>query len=207
MLRRLLPATTLPGRHIHILPSKPRGMKKDEAQYLVSPSGETYPPKPDVLKPVMDFLGQWTVPEPLALQAVTHKSFAHGKKPYNEKLAHFGQQLLRMQTNIDIAHQKLASSQHLENGCNFDVTQRAVEILSSSAVLAEICAKAGLGPSLFFRPAKPGQETTVYAKTICALVGAVLLQHGIGSARNFVNTRLLNGPNSLYAVSDKLYIK
>lgn len=186
-----------------------RGLKKNEASYMVSPEGVPYPGPSSMRKVAHDFLGEkWALPEKLLIQSLTHKSFAHAKRPYNEKLAILGQQLLRMQASRAVADTHLqdpVSEKHLLNGKNFDVDQRAVELLSSTPTLSTLCRQAGLNGAMFWKPARQGDAPTVEAKALCAVVGAVFMHHGLESATSFIHEKLLQGPLSVFKVADELY--
>lgn len=210
MIRRLC----LPRRTVVTVTSRGtqrlgRGLKKDESSYMLSPEGIPYPGPSDMRRPVHDILGEkWALPEELLVQSLTHKSFAHAKCPYNEKLAILGQQLLRMEASRAVADyypQDTMSENYLLNGKNFDVDQRAVELLSSTPTLSALCRQAGLNGAIFWKPARPGDAPTVQAKVVCALVGAVLTRHGLESASAFIHEKLFQGPLSVFKVADQLY--
>ncbi len=76
---------------VYLKPKKSNGIKRPEAEYLVSSQGNQHGTSPSNLESVKMFLGdKYKISDELVLQAITHKSFAHGLKPYNEKLAIMG---------------------------------------------------------------------------------------------------------------------
>lgn len=188
-----------------------RGLKKDEALYMKNPHGIEYPGTPETLAPLKDLLGaEYALSEERMLQTLTHKSFAHGKKPYNERLAILGKQLLRMETGRAAAQSAAEAPQNTNsiNGHNFDVNERAIELLSSSPTLSQVCRLANLDKSIFWKPADAGNagEATIYSTSMSAIVGAVLLEHGADKAIEFIRARLLGGPLSVFDISNQIFV-
>jgi large subunit ribosomal protein L15 len=188
-----------------------RGLKKEESEYLTV-NGVRYPGDQETLKDAKNFVGEnYPLPDDLILQAITHKSFAHGKKPYNEKLAMLGREFLRLQMSAYAVSVK-NNNPHAINSNNFDISPAPVEILSSSAALCEVCKMTGIHNSIFWKkrsqelPSKESGEITVFGRCIHALVGAILLRHGESRARSFVAERLLDGPYSVISISQKFYV-
>ncbi|KAA8916828.1 hypothetical protein TRICI_000947 [Trichomonascus ciferrii] len=188
-----------------------RGMKKDPSEYMTSSTGITYPGDSTTIKPIKDLLGQnYSIPDSLALQVLTHKSFAHGKKPFNERLANLGRQFLRVQTTEYAVSQKSSQPTAIA-GNNFDIDTKALELMSSTAVLAQICKQIGINKSIFWKNPNTNQspersgENTVCAKTVDALVGAVLMYHGESKAAEFVRQHFLEGENSVLTLMNQLY--
>ncbi|CAN6646358.1 large ribosomal subunit protein mL57 [Trichomonascus vanleenenianus] len=192
---------------------KARGMKKDESEYLTSSTGIAYPGDKATLEPIKTFLGEeYTLPDDLILQVLTHKSFAHGKKPFNERLANLGRDFLRLHTfGFAVSHKPSASS-HAVGEFNFDIEPRILELMSSTTVLSQIARQLGVEKSLFWKNPYPTQsperngENTVCAKSISAAVAAVLLHHGEAKAHAFVKSRLLSGPYSVLPIVEKVYV-
>lgn len=184
-----------------------RGLKKEESEYMTSTTGITYPGDQTTLKPAREFLGEkYTLPDEVILQTLTHKSFAHGKKPFNERLANLGRIFLRMHAFI------YASSQGgpVGQGYNFDIDNKMVDLLSSNPVLAQVCRQARIDQSIFWKRAyqQSGAMSgadTVAAKTIDALVGAVYVEYGEKKAAEFVKERLLQGPYNVVPLSAPVY--
>lgn len=180
-----------------------RGLRKDPAQYMHSPTGVIYPGNAETLEPVQKFIGEYKIDDSTLLQSVVHKSFAHAKVPYNEKLAILGQQLLRVEAHRALVDAEV-QSKLLMNGQNFNVDQRAVELLTSSAVLSRIAKDASLDSALFWKPTSQNQNgiDTVRAKALHALVGAVLLKRGPSDAQQFIASKFLK---AMVSVADSLY--
>lgn len=182
------------------------GIKKNPEDYL-SVNGVLYPGTVDTLKPTKDFLGsEYALPDELILQILTHKSFAHGLKPYNENLAIIGRHFLRLQAFIHATSQKSENPTAL-NGVNFDVSlSNIAALLSATAVSSEVCRSAGIDKNIFWKaPNDQVKADTVYAKTIDALVGAILMRFGQNRAQQFVSDKLLSGQYSLIDFAAKIY--
>lgn len=130
---------------------KAAGYKKNPEDYL-SVNGTLYPGTSDTLKTTKDFLGQdYALPDDLILQALTHKSFAHGLKPYNENLAIIGRHFLRLQTFIHATSQKSENPSAL-NGVNFDVSVAKISnLMSATPVTSQVCVNTGISSNIFWK--------------------------------------------------------
>lgn len=199
--RSLVYVKTASGSH-----KKVSGYKKNPEDYL-SVTGTLYPGTSETLQPAKAFLGSdYALPDDLILQTLTHKSFAHGLKPYNENLSIIGRHFLRLQTFIHATSAK-SENPSVVNGINFDVTQAKISnLLSATAVTSKVCVASGISKNIFWKaPNENVKSDTVYAKTIDALVGAVLLRLGQSKAQQFVSEKLLTGPHSLVDLAAKVY--
>lgn len=127
------------------------GFKKNPEDYL-SVNGTLYPGTADTLKTAKDFLGQeYPLSDDLILQALTHKSFAHGLKPYNENMSIIGRHFLRLQTLIHATSQKSENPTVL-NGVNFDVSIAKISnLLSATAITSKVCVDTGISKSIFWK--------------------------------------------------------
>jgi large subunit ribosomal protein L15 len=131
-----------------------RGLKKNEDDYLTASNGVKYPGNIDTLKPAKEFLGdEYALEDSLILQAITHKSFAHGKKPYNEKLAVIGREFLRLQSMAyAVKNDKSTYAVQLVNGVNFEAHKNgAVRQIFASKTGYELCKRAGIDRSIFWK--------------------------------------------------------
>ncbi|VVT49293.1 mitochondrial 54S ribosomal protein mL57 [Magnusiomyces paraingens] len=190
-----------------------RGIKKSLDAILVA-NGVRYPGNAETLAAVESFLGtEYALPPELVLQVLTHKSFAHGLKPYNENLAIIGRHFLRLVT-VRYASQQESSNPGAINGHNLDVAlARISSLMSGTPVTSELCTRLGIDKHIFWKdPSIPEGSSrsapvsaTVRAKSIDALVGAILLKLGQFKAQTFVETKLLTGPNSLIAIAKSVY--
>lgn len=128
-----------------------RGPKKTPEDYL-SVTGTLYPGNAETLRSTKEFLGdKYILPDDLILQALTHKSFAHGLKPYNENLSIIGRHFLRLQTFTHATAQKSENPTAL-NGINFDVSLAKISsLLSATPVTSELCRKTGISKNIFWK--------------------------------------------------------
>ncbi|GMM52448.1 mitochondrial 54S ribosomal protein YmL15 [Starmerella bacillaris] len=194
-------------RHVSSLAAvTAKGLRKLPEQYMRSVAGVMYPGEPTTLAPAKKFLGDFKLSDPLILQCLVHKSFAHGKVPYNEKLAFIGSELLRLEAARAAAQ---AGNQALPkeltiNGQNFDISSNAIELLTSAQVLSKICQNAGLDDTLFYKTPKRDLTSSIRAKTVNAFVGAVLLESGSTAAFRFIDDRLMREHN-LFSIAEPLY--
>jgi large subunit ribosomal protein L15 len=179
--------------------SRVRGLIREESDYLVSPKGKPYGISDESLSQLKQLLGaEYTLPDNISLQILTHKSFAHGRKPFNEKLAVLGSHFLKYKSAIFTMNTQ---------GLNHIGTQASKNLISNQT-LAQFAVNHDLGDYIFWKkrditvkdPQKSGQWS-VYARTSEAIIGAVLLQHGKEKASKFVDEVLLNGENSLLKAS------
>lgn len=186
-----------------------RGLKKSLDQYLIS-NGIKYPGNDLTLEPILKLLGpEFALPKELILQVLTHKSFAHGLKPYNENLAIIGRHFLRLYTISHAVNQKNNNPQAV-NGLNFDVaTSKISALMSSSTVTSILCRRLGIDKQIFWKdPSDTYSEVPdkVCSKTMDALVGAVIMKLGQQKAQKFIDTQLLqNDETSLLKIAKEVY--
>lgn len=189
-----------------------RGLKKDPQEYLTV-NGVLYPGTEETLRPAKELLGdRYQLNDDLILQSLTHKSFAHGKKPYNEKLAILGKELLRLEASFFAVSQQSSGSNGSRVGhANFDISPNTLEVLCSVTAIAEVSKRAGIANSIFWKKraeiaAEKSGEITVQAKSIVALIGAILVTQGQAKACDFIRTKLLSGPFSLVDIAQSIYL-
>lgn len=197
-----------------------RGLKRDPVSYLKSPNGISYTDVklPEYKSKVQNAL-QFErcgidLPERLVLQCFTHKSFAHGSKPYNERLNVLGSQFLKYQAAIHSLRQRdqlspVASNkvQQPLNGLNFTNLGTVVsKLLISKTSTAQYIKAKQLDTLIFWKmrdATKDGRyngENTVFTSALNALVGGILISNGPEKATNFVQQVLLNGENDVNLV-------
>lgn len=193
--------------------SRARGLKKQDEEYLTAANGIKYPGTQETLQPTKEFLGDaFKLSDDLILQTITHKSFAHGKRPFNESLSILGKEFLRLETGSFAVNQESSNPSRIANA-NFDISPNAVELLSSVKAIAEVSKRAGIANCIFWKKRADGLspkqsgEVSVHAKTIAALVGAILVTHGQTKASDFIKTKLLAGPYSLLDIAKSIYEK
>lgn len=191
------PATRMLG-YLH-RGARVRGLVREEADYLVSPKGNAYELSDKTIGPLKQFLGEkYSLPDELLLQIQTHKSFAHGFRPFNEKIALYGCHFLKYKTTLHTIEteglDKLGSA--------------PAKNLISTPVLAQFVRSHGLGDAIFWKKRDPLQtdpkvsgENAVFARTCEAIVGGLLLHRGKTVAEQFVDEVMLEGDQSLVALS------
>ncbi|MCJ1335833.1 hypothetical protein MMC09_001107 [Bachmanniomyces sp. S44760] len=139
--------------------------------------------------------------------AVTHKSFDHGRRGFNDRLAFFGKRTVDLQISSALVTSNPKSRpepdqygrmpfQHpaLEGleGLNQDSKERATDIKQ----LAGIAANSGLAGVLRWKPKKAENlkgsgEDLVLAQALYAIVGAIALQKGGEVANKIARDRIL----------------
>lgn len=194
-----------------------RGLLRDEAEYLVSPKGATYGESEENLSSLKKFLGEeYKLPNKLILQVLTHKSFAHGLKPFNEKLAIFGSHFLKYKASIfAIKPENELSSNISVNGFQLEElgSAKSKGLISNKTSAEFIRSVAKIGDSIFWKKRDPlitnpnvSGENSVFARSLEALIGAILLQHGKSKAEKFIDEILLNKSkdDSLVKLAEKI---
>ncbi|OBA20631.1 hypothetical protein METBIDRAFT_43439 [Metschnikowia bicuspidata var. bicuspidata NRRL YB-4993] len=179
-------------------------IRKDPARVLAVHSGHTYEPSDATLLHIKTFLlDRYAVPDDLALQVLTHKSFAAGMKPYNEKLSTLGSKL----ANLFLGKYVLEHRTHNDTavaGMNLDVlgTPMAKELAGRMA-LGVFAKKRDLSRVMFWKSYnhllsfEASGELKVSAQMVYAMIGAVAFVHGKAAAEAFVREKLLSGPDSI----------
>lgn len=150
--------------------------------------------------------GREVLPEEIKWQALTHKSFDHGRRPFNDKLAYLGKRILDLQTSLALLQQPMApddnAAHHLYvfahpslSGIN-NITPHAKSMALDKKRLAQLAGTYGLDKVTRWKPRKTenlessGQDV-VLAQTIYAIVGAVALQKGGDVAAQVARERVL----------------
>ncbi|QLG73483.1 hypothetical protein HG535_0E05670 [Zygotorulaspora mrakii] len=191
--------------------SRVRGLKREPSSYLKSPKGLSYQEikvseyHDRVRKSLQFDENEIDLPNEILLQCLTHKSFAHGSKPYNEKLGLLGSHFLKYQASIHSIKQPQLLSlvapnklQQAVNGLNFANlgTQVSKFLISKPAMAAFVKAK-NIDSLVFWKMKDPlkdshhNGETTIFSSVLNALVGAILLTNGPEKANRFVSNCLL----------------
>lgn len=184
------------------------GIRKDPAQVLTTFSGRKYEQNEANLKQIKHFLSEkYAIPDDMALQVLTHKSFANGIKPYNEKLSVMGSKLLNLFSAKHVVGDNCTSEQAI-NGKNMDVLgspmakelggRMALGVFAKNHKLNEVMFWKSYNHLLSF--AESG-ELKVSAQMMYALVGAVTFIHGKKRAEDFVMEKLLAVENGIEALA------
>ncbi|CCE65337.1 hypothetical protein TPHA_0K02040 [Tetrapisispora phaffii CBS 4417] len=209
-----------PARLITYLHSGPRirGIKRDPESYLKNPKGLSYNniKSDEYQQTIRKALNlekyDINMSDDLLLQCLTHKSFAHGSKPYNEKLSLLGSQFLKYQASIYSINQKDTtkkdSTNIIENDINgLDFTNLGTsfsKLLISTAVLSKFVKEKKLNSLIFWKmrdnlkiDMKGSGEPLVCSTVLNALIGGMLSTNGIQKTKNFIEKELLNRENDI----------
>ncbi|KAG0212064.1 hypothetical protein BGX28_006962 [Mortierella sp. GBA30] len=117
----------------------------------------------------------------LMMQAVTHKSFAHGSVPTNEKLGHLGRTFLELHVT-EKNWEKVKSNKTLRSSVAHSLASEKLAKVARSMGVDEIMRWKSPSSS----PDSKVGEDTVLAHTMEAIVGAVYHDKGSKAAREFV---------------------
>lgn len=179
------------------------GLKKDPEQVFVNEQGLKYQDANNI-QHIKQFVGpQYNISDDLALQVITHKSFANGIKPFNEKLSAIGLKLLNLYFAKYVIEQPSKTSTKNENtinGLNLDILGQPISKELSGRLSVGIFAKLNKLNSIMFWNSYSGQglgfessgELRVSAQMIYALIGAVHLTHGKKIAEEFISEKIVS---------------
>mgnify|MGYP003365035482 CR=1 FL=1 len=183
------------------------GLRRDPESYLRNPSGVLFTEIQanecqDKVRSILQ-LPKYGInlSNELILQCLTHKSFAHGSKPYNEKLSLLGSQFLKLQTSIHSLRND-SPTETRENGpLSLQFSNLGTKIakeLTSKKTASAFIKSHNLSPFIFWKmkdPLKDGQingETTIFASVLNAFIGAILSTNGSEKASKFIDGSLLD---------------
>lgn len=206
------PVARIFARNIY-LHTGPRigAIRRDPAEVFTTASGHTYGKAPENLKHIKQFLlEEYAIPDDMALQVLTHKSFGNGIKPYNEKLSAMGSKLLNLVLAKYVVAQE-TTNELAVNGKNLDVlgTPMAKE-LGGRMALGVFAKNTKLNTIMFWKlynsllSFERSGELKVSAQMMYALVGAVTFVHGKKAAERFVEEKLLSGATSLELITEEI---
>ncbi|GMM29489.1 mitochondrial 54S ribosomal protein YmL15 [Martiniozyma asiatica (nom. inval.)] len=192
MQKNIITAKTFSRSLVYARGMRVQGLVRDPEEVL-STDGHKYGASEENLASLKGYLSQVSpnvkLSDDLLLQVLTHKSFAHGLKPYNATLSHLGTQLIQFSAGKKIA----------ESG---DISQLGTAIyrqLWSDKFLADFAESKGIDKVFFCRKAlKDGESNETYKpKKIFAtiprsLVGAIAATHGKKVAESFIEKEILS---------------
>ncbi|MCJ1453955.1 hypothetical protein MMC28_004305 [Mycoblastus sanguinarius] len=142
--------------------------------------------------------------------AVTHKSFDHGRRGYNDRLAFLGRRIVELQTSLALVHGYSAAPtpQHEDKHGREPFTNLALEGLSGLTEqskgatiekrrMAQLAEKYGLDNVLRWKPKRMTNLQgsglpIIVSQALYAIVGAVALQKGGEVANKVVRERILD---------------
>ncbi|KAF2021152.1 hypothetical protein BU24DRAFT_416819 [Aaosphaeria arxii CBS 175.79] len=141
--------------------------------------------------------------------AVTHKSFDHGRRGFNDRLAFLGRRIVSLQTSLALLSSPQASK--VPEADNFGrkpythvaldglpgLTQEAKDSVLDKSRLAQIAQRYGLDKVTRWKPRKAdnlqgsGQEA-VLATSLYAIIGAIALERGGEVANKVTQEKILS---------------
>ncbi|MCJ1258591.1 hypothetical protein MMC24_006424 [Lignoscripta atroalba] len=154
--------------------------------------------------------GEKMLTEEVKWLAVTHKSFDHGRRGYNDRLAFLGKRIVELQTSLGLIHSRLNAPasvtadqygrtpfQHpaLDGLEGLNQTSRAEMI--ECARVAGVAERYGLLGVIRWKPRKADGLITsgvnlVLSQALYAVVGAVALEKGGEVANRIARERILS---------------
>lgn len=154
--------------------------------------------------------GRDLLDEEVKWQTLTHKSFDHGRRPFNDRLALLGRRILELQTSLLLLQQpspspSADSDPYIYNHPSLtglsNLTVPAKTSLVNKERLAQLGKTYGLDKVVRWRPKQSGRmgssgQDVVLAQTVYAVVGAVALRKGGDVAGRVARERVL-GPLGL----------
>ncbi|KAF6218827.1 hypothetical protein HO133_005370 [Letharia lupina] len=141
--------------------------------------------------------------------AVTHKSFDHGRRGFNERLAFLGKRIVQLQTSLTLFHSSSATPfpetqdqygrepfRHPALDGLAGVSAESKEQILRTGRTAQLAEKYGLNTVVRWKPRtmanlKGSGQLIVTSRALYAIVGAVALQKGGEVANNVVRERIL----------------
>lgn len=139
-------------------------------------------------------------------QSITHKSFDHGRRPFNDKLSYLGKRILDLQTSLLLLQQPVSPKHNTADDVFVfshpsltgveNVTAHAKNTTLDKRRLAQLAGKYGLDKVVRWKPRKSDRLESsgvevVLAQSIYAIVGAVALQKGGDVAVKVAKERVL----------------
>ncbi|KAF1798027.1 ribonuclease-III-like-domain-containing protein [Mucor lusitanicus] len=124
---------------------------------------------------------QFNLTPTVLTQALTHKSFKHGKVPSNERLQFVGQRSLEF----------FAMEANMEKMKSVGELKKAVSDVFGPAHLASKFDALGLEAGVQCHLPQDTIPTAVKSQTVLALVGAVYHERGLNAAKDFVKKNVL----------------
>ncbi|KAH3901786.1 mitochondrial 54S ribosomal protein mL57 SCDLUD_001565 [Saccharomycodes ludwigii] len=189
-----------------------RGLKRDPTEYLKTSNGLEYMKVNQdnyysiVKKNLKLDEYQIKLADSIILQSLTHKSFAHGLKPYNEKLSLLGGQLLKLVCasnviNIPPSSSTSSSNNNFINGKDLSIlgTSFGKGLLSKEVVSNIFETNFKLDGLVFWKKRSLitandnfNGEQKVFASCLQAIVGAMLLTNGKEKTIDYINKEIYN---------------
>lgn len=194
--------------------SRIRGIRRDPESYMKNPIGIKYKSIDnkliqDKIRSVLKFdKYNINLSDDLILQCLTHKSFAHGKVPYNEKLFMLGSHFLKLRASIYSLNNGSNLTNNSINGLNFNnLGKFDNKNLISSTNITKLIKLARIDDICFWKmrdgkkDAKFNGEDRILQTTLNSLIGAIITVNGPQIAKLYVDDFLLNKNNELSLIN------
>lgn len=182
---------------VYVRGGRVQGLIRDPVEVLTS-NGNLYSQDntSDNIKHLKNYLqsADITLPESTMLQILTHKSFAHGSKPYNTRLAYFGEQLLQYSSSKNVLSDN-ATSVDAINAKSFAVIGSLAHRLQwSDKALADFAESKGIDKIFFCKTASTEDSykpKKIFSTITTSLIGAIAATHGKSTAEAFIQREIL----------------
>ena len=171
-----------------------QGLIRDPSEVLSS-DGVKYGAESDNLAPLKNYLSSLNLstkielPDELLLQIITHKSFAHGSKPYNAHISFLGEQILQLCATKHV----VGKSKNLDA-----IGSLAHRIMWSDKLLAAFAESKNIDKVFFCKKALPGgnidklyKPKSIYSTITSSLIGAIASKYGKNAAEEFIEKELI----------------
>ncbi|ODQ54071.1 hypothetical protein SAICODRAFT_70322 [Saitoella complicata NRRL Y-17804] len=139
-----------------------------------------------------------TLPDAVAWQAVTHKSFAHGKEGYNDKLAFMGRRVLKFHLALQLASRESSRPSAINNKAIESVTSARLDNATKASTLFSVAQNMGLNIQdvMRWKPKQTGDLELsgvkgVVGDCLTAMIGAVFMTKGGQAAEELVVKKVL----------------
>ncbi|CAH6722628.1 54S ribosomal protein L15, mitochondrial [[Candida] jaroonii] len=201
MMKQFIPRNLLKSfqRNIYLhRGSRISGLKKHPEEVFTNYKGIKYEDIDSNTQYINEFLtDKFKIDNKLALQVITHKSFANGIKPHNEKLVAMGSRVLNLFLVKHVTSQQTTNELAINNQ-NLDILGQPFSRELSGRLSLGIFAKVEkLNTIMFWNTYEHGLsfensgELKVSANLVYALIGAINFTHGKTVAEEFIKEKVL----------------
>lgn len=172
-----------------------QGLIRDPSEILSS-DGVSYGATKENLSALKNYVESLSLstkielPDDLLLQIITHKSFAHGSKPYNANLSFLGEQILQLCSTKYVLTQS--------SGSIDAIGSLAHRLMWSDKLLAAFAEAKGIDSVFFCKKALPGGKTDklykpkgIYSTITSSLIGAIASKYGKTISEEFIQKELI----------------
>lgn len=134
-----------------------------------------------------------SLPDSTLLQILTHKSFAHGSKPYNSRLSYFGEQLLQFSASKNVLVENSTSIDSINTKSFAAIGSLAHRLQWSDKFLADFAETKGIDKIFFCKTASSEDSykpKKIFSTITTSLVGAIAATHGKTVAEEFIQKEI-----------------